>query len=308
MKTLLVSLDHTAATEHTLAYANKLAIRWPAEIVLLYCHPAPAEPLTAAATAAVLATEEQRLRSLVERLRYQQLTRQSGRRIRYAYRVLSGCLHDHVRAEADRCGADMLVVGLEHVDCGREEAPGNHAAAIRELVDCPMLIVPPGRRSLPKRLVFSADFSTLPLAVLPRASALAEAFPAPLELVQFYAPQDRSRRRALQLAMGRAAAQLTWPVVVRHLLEDDAPLEGTGDFCARTQAQLLLIAPTSQAKLLRYFDACYVATRAYHTCIPVLVLPAAAPATAVTCCDKCTERLAQTPRTLASDAKLVAGL
>jgi hypothetical protein len=156
--------------------------------------------------------------------------------------------------------------------------------------------------------VFSADFSTLPLAVLPRASALAEAFPAPLELVQFYAPHERSRRRALKLALGRAAAQLTWPVVGCHLLEDDAPLEGTGEFCARTQAQLLLIAPASRAELLRYFDACYTATRAYHTCIPVLVLPAAAPAPAVTCCDKCTERLAQTPRTLASDAKPVAGM
>lgn len=306
MKTLLVSLDHTAAAEHTLAYANKLAVRWPAEIVLLYCHPAPAEPLTATTTAALLAAEEQRLRSLVERLRYQQLTRQDGRRIRYSYRLHSGCLHDYVRAEAARCAADMLVMGLEHVDCGRAEAPGNHAAAIRELVDCPVLLVPPGRRPLPNRLVFAADFSALPLAVLPRASALAEAFPAPLELVQFYAPQERSRRRALQLALGRAASQLTWPAINRHLLEDDAPLEGTGDFCARTQAQLLLIAPASQAELLRYFDGCYTATRAYHTRIPVLVLPATAPAAAVTCCDKCAERLAQTPRTLTTIKEPVA--
>ena len=34
MKTILVPLDYTAATEATLAYANKLAVRWPAEIVL----------------------------------------------------------------------------------------------------------------------------------------------------------------------------------------------------------------------------------------------------------------------------------
>ncbi|SDY48038.1 universal stress protein [Hymenobacter psychrophilus] len=306
MKTLLVSLDHTAATEHTLAYANKLAVRWPAEIVLLYCHPAPTAPLPDAATAAGLAAEEQRLRGLVERLRYQQLTRQDGRRIRYSYRVLSGCLHDHARAEAARCGADMLVMGLEHVDCGREEAPGNHAAAIRALVNCPLLLVPPGRRPLPNRLVFSADFSTLPLAVLPRASALAGAFPAPMELVQFYAPQERSRRRALKLALARATAQLTWPNVTGHLLEDDAPLEGTSDFCARMQAQLLLIAPASQAELLRYFDGCYTATRAYHTRIPVLVLPTAAPAAPRPCCDQCAARAAPTPRTLAAIEELTA--
>ena len=89
MKTLLVPIDHTATAEHTLAYANKLAVRWPAEIVVLYCHPTAAKLTAEAETEAeILATQEQRLRSIVERLRYKQLTRQDGRRIRYRYR---GC-------------------------------------------------------------------------------------------------------------------------------------------------------------------------------------------------------------------------
>ena len=60
MKTILVPIDHTAAAEHTLAYANKLAVRWPAEIVLLYCHPVatPGAPATPAVEA-----QEQRLRT-----------------------------------------------------------------------------------------------------------------------------------------------------------------------------------------------------------------------------------------------------
>jgi hypothetical protein len=60
MKTILVPLDHTAAAEATLAYANKLAVRWPAEVVILCCHP------DATATQAALQDEAQRLRSLVE--------------------------------------------------------------------------------------------------------------------------------------------------------------------------------------------------------------------------------------------------
>lgn len=287
MKTILVPLDHTAATESTLAYANKLAVRWPAEIVVLYCHP------DADAPAAVLQAEEQRLNSLVERLRYQQLTRQDGRRIRYRYQVLAGCLHDHVRTEATRCAADLVVMGLEHIDCGRQEAPGNHAAAITELVSCPVLVVPPGRRPLPSRLAFCADFGTLGLNVLPRLAALEEAFPVPLDLVQFYAPTDRPRRHHLKQALSKALMHLGWHFSTPHLLEDDAPLEGISEFCARTQAQLLIIAPTSTAELLRYFDACYTTTRAYHTQIPVLVLPSAERQPTVACCDKCAERLAR---------------
>ena len=303
MKTILVPIDHTASAEHTLAFANKLAVRWPAEVVVLFCAPAPAP----GQPAPDLAAHELRLRSLVERLRYQQLTRQDGRRICYRYRVLAGCLHDHATAEAARCAADLVVMGLEHIDCGRQEAPGNHAAAITALVRCPVLVVPPGRRPLPSRLAFVAEFDGLPLPTLPRLSALAGAFPAALvDLVQFYPPVARARRRALQQALRRAAGQLAaWPVVATHLLEDDAPLEGSSEFCARTQAQLLVLAPTSSAQLRRYFDACYTTTRAYHTQIPVLVLPLLQyqrPAS-TECCDNCAARLAQqSALTAAADA------
>lgn len=291
MQTLLVPLDHTTAAESTLAYANKLAVRWPAEIVVLYCHP------DAGASAALLQAQEQRLRSLVERLRYQQLTRQDGRRIRYRYRVLAGCLHDHVRAEATTCAADLVVMGLEHVDCGRQEAPGNHATAITELVSCPVLVVPPGRRNLPTRLVFCADFTPLTIGVMSRLSALQSAFSAPLDLVQFYAPADRSYRRQLLLGLRRTVAQLNWGLTTLHLLEDDAPLEGIGEFCVRAQAQLLIIAPASTAELLRYFDGCYKATNAYHTRIPLLVLRPTDRQPTTACCDRCAERLAQETQT-----------
>ncbi|WP_310397759.1 universal stress protein [Hymenobacter sp.] len=286
MKTILVPLDHTAAAEPTLAYANKLAVRWPAEVVLLYCLPtAPGE------AAAALAAAEQRLRGLVERLRYQQLTRQNGRRIRYRYRVLAGCLPDHVHAEAAACAADLVVLGLAHIDCCRAAAPDNHAVTLAALVACPVLVVPAGRRALPHRLVFSADFTDVAPGLLPQLAALADAFPAPLDLVQVYAPADRPKRRQLQQALSTAAAQLAWPgPVAQHLLEDEARLEGIDDFCARTQAELLVIAPASAGQLVQYFGTCYTKTRAYHTQIPVLILPALRPETAPeTCCAHCAQ-------------------
>jgi len=297
MKSILVPLDLTTAAEATLAYANKLAVRWPAEVIVLYCHP------DKQATAAELNSEEQRLRTLVERLRYQQLTRQDGRRIAYRYRVLTGCLHDHVQTEALVCAADLVVMSLEHIDCGRQEAPGNHAATITGLVNCPVLVVPPGRRSLPNRLAFHADFTKLELHTLPRLASLATVFPAPLDLVQFYAPDDRPRRRYLLQGLRRAAGHLGWLGTTTHLFEDDAPLEGTGEFCARVQTQLLIIAPRSKEELLGYFDSCYRTTNAHHTRIPLLVLRSAERQPTMACCDKCAARLAREgeapPRTLA---------
>ncbi|WP_035564584.1 universal stress protein [Hymenobacter sp. IS2118] len=292
MKTILVPIDHTPAAEHALAYANKLAVRWPAEVVLLHCIPA-----ASAGAANVLATEEQRLRSLVERLRYQQLTRQNGRRIHYSYRVLAGVLPDHMQAEAIRCAADLVVMGLEPIDCCQQATPADHAAALAELLTCPVLVVPPGRRSLPRRVVFSADFGVLDNSLMHRLSALADAFPVPLELVQFYAPHDRPQRRPLKQALHAAAAQLAWPApVTEHLVEDEARLEGLDDFCDREHADLLVIAPTSAGQLAQHFATCYAKTQAYHTQIPVLVLRAAGYHKAQeACCARC----AQHPETLA---------
>ncbi|GAA4054757.1 hypothetical protein GCM10022409_47310 [Hymenobacter glaciei] len=292
MKTLLVPLDHTAAAEHTLAYANKLAVRWPAEVVLLHCI-----PNTPAVTADVLATEEQRLCSLVERLRYQQLTRQDGRRIRYSYRVLPGTLADQLQPEAVRCAADLVVMGLEPIDCCHQPTPATHAAALAELLACPVLVVPAGRRSLPRRVVFSADFGVLDKSFIHRLSALAGAFPAPMELVQFYAPLDRPQRRPLKQALHSAAAQLVWAApITEHLVEDEARLEGADEFCARQHADLLIIAPTSAGQLAQYFATCHTKTRAYHTQIPVLVLPAIGyHAGQESCCERC----AQHPESLA---------
>ena len=283
MKTILVPLDHDATAEHTLAYTNKLAVRWPAEVVLLRCIPS--------ASAEALATAEQRLRSLVERLRYQQLTRQDGRRIRYGYRVLAGTLPEHVQAEALRCAADLVVMGLEPIDCCHQATPDSHAATLAEVLACPVLVVPTGRRSLPRRVVFAADFELLDKNFAHRLSALANAFPAPLELVQFYAPLDRPKRRALKQGLGAVAAQLVWAApVTEHLVEDEARLEGVDEFCTREHADLLIIAPTSAGQLTEYFGNCYAKTRAYHTQIPVLVLRANGyNAGKETCCARCAQ-------------------
>ncbi|MDO7850428.1 universal stress protein [Hymenobacter convexus] len=286
MKTILVPLDLTAAAEPTLAYANKLAVRWPAEVVLLHCLPG-----ASADAPATLAAEEQRLRSLVERLRYQQLTRQDGRRIRYRYRVLAGTLPEHVQAEAVRCAADLVVMSLEHIDCCHQATPSTHAASVAEGLACPVLVVPPGRRSLPRRVVFSAEFGLLDKSVLRRLSGLAGAFPAPLELVQFYAPLDRPQRRPLKQALTAAATQLAWAApVTQHLVEDESRLEGVDEFCAREHADLLIIAPTNAGQLVEYFASCYAKTRAYHTQIPVLMLRALGyNAAKEACCARCAQ-------------------
>ncbi|GAB2949930.1 hypothetical protein GCM10027048_13860 [Hymenobacter coalescens] len=285
MKTILVPIDLTTATEHTVVYANKLAVRLSAEVVLLYCHHGP---LSAADTTAY----EQRLVTLSERLRYVQLVRQDGRRIRYRHAVRAGCLHDHVQQAIEAYGAELVVMSLEYVDCGEAAIGGNHAARIAELASCPVLVVPPGARTLPARAAFLADFGHLQAAALtPLAQMLRELRPQ-LQLVHFYQQLDLPELIRVKRGMQLMQQELAGISMRSRLVLDDDPLEGIGEFCEQMQAQLLIFVPTRSILLGRFFDVCYTKTQAYHTRIPLLVLPQQREAVAPPCCEQCVQQKA----------------
>lgn len=284
MKTILVPVDLTAAAEHIVVYANKLALRLGAEVALLYCHHGPA--LTPAAEA----DYRQRLQTLAERLRYVQLTRHDGRRLRYQLQVRPGCLHDCVRAVVQATGAELVLMNLEHIDCGEAPLSGNHAVRITELAGCPVLVVPPGPRPLPTRLAFLADFGALSPEALPGVAALAQGLRARLQLVHFYRRLDFTALLGIKRGMQAIRAALGPVPIDSRLVLDDEPLEGIGEFCTQMQVQLLLFAPASRAQLHHFFDGCYAKTQAYHTRIPVLVLPQQLRAAEAFCCEQCATR------------------
>jgi nucleotide-binding universal stress UspA family protein len=285
MKTILVPIDLTAAAEHTLVYANKLAVRMSAAVVLVYCHP------DGLLTPAEEADYQKRLEILAERLRYVQLVRQDGRRIRYQFAIRSGCLHDQIQGLIDQYGADLLVMNLEHIDCGSEAISGNHAVRIAELASCPVLVVPPGTRPLPQRLAFLADFAHLEKSSLPSLVDFVGMLRTQLHLVHFYQHLDLTELIAAKKGMHVVRQALPAVSIDSKMVLDDDPLEGIGDFCAQIQAQLLVFAPSDGTLLSRFFDVCYTKTRAYHIRIPVLVLPQPL-AEPVICCQHCAERVA----------------
>jgi nucleotide-binding universal stress UspA family protein len=281
MKTILVPVDLTAAAEHTVVYANKLAVRLGAEVVLLYCHHGPA--LSPEATA----DYRHRLQTLAERLRYVQLVRQDGRRIRYQLQVRPGCLHDCVQQVIDECGAELVVMNQEHIDCGEASISGNHAARIAELASCPVLVVPAGARPLPTRVAFLADFGALSPAALPGVADLARGLRAQLQLVHFYRRLDFAGLMGIKKGIRTIREAMPDVPIDSRLVLDDDPLEGISECCAHLQAQLLIFAPASPSQLRRLFDVCYAKTQAYHTRIPVLVLPPARRPAEAFCCEQC---------------------
>ncbi|GAB3634630.1 hypothetical protein GCM10027422_02200 [Hymenobacter arcticus] len=291
LQTILVPIDFTPASEDALVYANKLAVRLPAEIVLVHAGTGIALPLDE--RAALL----RRLEALAERLRYQQLTRQSGRRITYLCHVAAEQLATCLQVLVTGYCADLVVTGLALLDCATAGAAGAPLLLLPERVSCPVLVVPPGYPELPGRLVVAGDFARLGGAQLAPLAALARTAPAHFDLVQFYAPTSAGLA-PLKKALLAARAHL--PGATTHLLPDDDALEGLSEFCAHQRAQLLVLGTADGCLVRRFFNPYYRQTNAYHLGIPVLLLPTSTLPTAA-CCASCSLRQA-------AEARLVAQL
>lgn len=291
MQTILVPIDFSAEAENALLYANKLAVRLPAEVVLVHstADEAPAPALRAARLA--------RLAALAERLRYQQLTRQDGRRLSYHFHVVAEALPDCLDVLVAGYCASLVVAGLTLTDCAATAA-GTPLALLPERVRCPVLLVPPGRHELPSRVVVSGDFGRLGGAQLAPLAGLGRTPAAHFDLVQFHAPTSTGLA-PLKKALLAARAHL--PGAAVHLLADDDALEGLGEFCARQQAQLLVLATADGCLVRRFFNPLYRRTHAYHLRVPALLLPTSTLPTPA-CCARCALRQSAEAQLLARPA------
>ena len=278
MQIILVPIDFTAASENALVYANKLAVRLPAEIVLVQGGTGTA--LAPAQRAAQLA----RLQALAERLRYQQLTRQSGRRIHYHFHLAAEPLAEVLQVLVAGYRADMVVTGLALTDCAVAAVAGTPLVLLPELVSCPVLLVPAGRHELPGHVVVSGDFARLGASQLAALPALARMPGAQFNLVQFYPP---STAGLVPLKKALLDARVHLPDAAVHLLPEEDALEGISEFCAVHAAQLLVLATADGCLVRRFFNPNYTKTNAYHLRIPVLLLPTSTLPTAASCaqCD-----------------------
>lgn len=280
MQTILVPIDFSAEAENALLYANKLAVRLPAEVILV--HSTAGEALSPEQRAA----RPGRLAALAERLRYQQLTRQDGRRLSYHCHLTTEPLPACLDLLVAGYRADFVVAGLTLADCAAATAAGRPLALLPERVSCPVLLVPPGRHELPHHLVVSGDFARLGAGQLAPLAALARTPAAHFDLVQFHAPGSAGLAPLKQALL---AARAHLPGAATHLLPDDDALEGLGEFCARWQPQLVVLATADGCLVRRFFNPLYRRTDAYHLRVPALLLPTSTLPTPA-CCARCALR------------------
>ncbi len=185
--------------------------------------------------------------------------------------VRPGNLSDCVTTVVQDYNIDLILMETCPLHQEEEQADPSHAAAIMEMVPCPVLVVPcTARFQKLENLVFATNFTDRQEKVLKQIATFSEQVGANLTLVQVYSKAERQHLCSYKAAMQETEKLLHSQDVNFMLLEEEDVLEGISDFAEMVAADMLILATQDNYLLKRLFSSNYTKTMAYHTRYPIL--------------------------------------
>lgn len=265
MKNILVITDLSQAALPVLQFANKLAAKAGAEIVLLHC--LQAEALTPTTENRALS----RLRSFAGRLQ-QQYPKINATVVHNECVVRSGSLVSSVQDLVQDYHVDLILMAAPYTTDESED--GRFSWNFLEQVNCPVLIIPPkGDLKTFSRISYAVDYTKLDMGILKRIISFARLFDANLDLVHVYQKAQRPYLAQYKKALSQLCLEVVYDKIKFFLLEEDDKLEGINDFAEQREADLLVIATPNETIINRLFSQKYLKTGAFHRHIPTIIYP-----------------------------------
>ncbi len=264
VRRVLVPVQFDQESKGLLRYAWHFASTLGAELLLL--HTSKTQDLTFTQQSRNM----QQLRTFSERIMTEE-QKPNGSQVSFECVVRPGNLRECIATLLQDFAVDMVLMQTCILHQEEEQNDPDNAAAIMELIDCPVMVVP-CTASFKKleHLVFATDFTDQENSVLKRIAGFAAQAGAHLTLVQVYTRSERRQLRNYKAAMLSVEKQLSGKHVTLKLLEEEDTLEGISDFAEKSEANMLLLAAQDNHLLQRLFSSNYIKTSAYHTRYPIL--------------------------------------
>lgn len=291
-KRILVPLDLNETGENLLYYAGQLAHALGAELYLFH----------ACKTADMTFTQQsnciQKLRSFAERVFSREF---NAAKVAAPFDcvVRPGQIRDSIQAVVQDYQIDLVLMDAGARANGITGEAAELAAAIMDLVPCPVMVLPAAVRYRKlNNLVFGTDFTDQDQRVLFRIADLTQQLEAKLTLVQVYGEEERSQLCNYKAAMLELEKQLKGRKVAFKLLEEEDVLEGISEFSEEDSADLLILATQDNYLMERLFSTNYMKTMAFHTRIPLLTYRQHKKKPCSGCCANCKSKQQDQAQTL----------
>jgi nucleotide-binding universal stress UspA family protein len=279
METILCPTDFSASSLNAIHYAEELAARLGARLVLFHNIAEPivqelvsAEKSTADGTWRYQAQEEEK-KVRLEALKKALENSAWGEPTQYETILRHGVLQETIPQVAREQQADLIVIGNEGAEALKEIFVGSVAENLTKSATCPVLIVPPHATFKPlNKIVFATDLGGEPFVDVQWILNLAALFDAELLFVHVLA-SDRARYQLFaENELHRLYKNLPYKNAAFYLEENPSVEEGISQFCRRHKADMLVMGSHPHRLWQHLLAENAAGQMAYHTYLPLLVI------------------------------------
>ncbi|HEY1114649.1 MAG TPA: universal stress protein [Chitinophagaceae bacterium] len=269
MKKILVATDFSDAARNAVRYAAGLAQEFNASLHLLhvFLEPAPALDVPVAWSDTVEAEQKEK----AAQLREEADNLAASFPVPVTTDVIMGFTGESIADQADKQGADLVVVGMKGGKHSRFWG-SNAITAIRK-VSRPVLVVPEETAfKQPRRIVFSTDFKeTVNYQALDPLVLLAKKFGARIEIVHVQEEAEEMDTGEIAGKMGLERAFEGIEHQFATIVDDDVE-EGIQSFTQNNPTDMLVMVAHHHGLLNRWLGTSHTKQMSYQTTVPLLVL------------------------------------
>jgi nucleotide-binding universal stress UspA family protein len=274
MKTLIVPTDYSPNAYHAAVYAAGLAEQIGGKLVLLHSfHLLP----VVTGTAAALRSTEQEAVSHWDKLSTIALQLASEFHIQVEYMVKAGLLGDVLPEVVKQLEADLVVMGMRGISTSERLLLGSITVSVLQQATFPVLVVP-GEASFHtlETILFARDYRSLSVQhELSWLTTLATAFNAQVEVLHVSSSGSVLVEIEEWNENGLCVEQALRGIPHKYnFIEDDNIIEGIVKGIQKVKPDILVMVSRKRGLFARLINPSHTRKMAFHTHIPLLVLPA----------------------------------
>lgn len=276
MNTIVCPTDFSASADNALSFANQLAIRTGARLILVHSTFVPdAMPyagISRHATGSTYGEEmiyQDRLLNTCQELKKQNPNSQVTYETSVGYRPVT----DKIVHIADKEKADLIVMGTSGAHGLKEFVLGSTTADVIELSKRPVLVIPTGVSFSPfKHIVFAADLTRDHALNVDLTVELARLFDARISFLHVLEEDNFMSGTTARIAYSRGFSGIAYDKVSFHTQEDKEIEWGILAFSKANKADLIVMVNHERSIWQSVFSSSHTKEMAYHTTIPLLAI------------------------------------
>lgn len=268
MKTILVPIDFSPASQNSTNYAAEVALLAKAKIILLNVYSVPVP--VADVPIPIVPLEEIEQKCLAELK-----VRQSQLQIKYPQlhvevQTRAGFVTDEILSAIKEYHADLVVMGV--LGNGKTSAIfGSNTASVIKKATCPVMAIPPDLTfSVPAKIALACDYSaTVPEKVTDALKAIIKLFGAKLLIFDVLKPAELV---TYQKALAEINLETSLSDIEHSMYYPSGTdlMETTQDFIDRNNVDMLVMIPHNYNFVQQLFHKSNTRKLALHTKTPLL--------------------------------------